>query len=145
MQSIREIHASETFSVRHPILRPGKDLKTCHFDGDTLENTRHFGCFIDEELAGVASLFQSNSNLLPEKEQFQLRGMAVLEKFQKKRIGESLVNYAEENAKSRHGKLIWFNARENAVGFYEKLSYMKIGEPFEIATIGKHFVMYRFI
>ena len=143
MQLIKEIPALETFSVRHPVLRPGKNIETCHFDGDNLDSTRHFGLFIEEELAGVASLFQSNSNLFQEKEQFQLRGMAVLEKFQKKGIGESLVKYAEENAKSRQGTLIWFNAREIAVRFYEKMGYEKIGQPFNIGDIGTHFVMYR--
>lgn len=143
MQLIKEIPALETFSVRHPVLRPGKNIETCHFDGDNLESTRHFGLFIDDELAGVASLFKSNSDLFQEKEQFQLRGMAVLEKFQKKGIGESLVKYAEENAKSRSGKLIWFNAREVAVRFYEKMGYQIIGESFDIGDIGKHFVMYK--
>ena len=145
MQLIKEIPALETFSVRHPVLRPGKNIETCHFDGDNLESTRHFGLFIDDELAGVASLFKSNSDLFQEKEQFQLRGMAVLEKFQKKGIGESLVKYAEENAKSRSGKLIWFNAREVAVRFYEKMGYQIIGEPFDIGDIGKHFVMYKIL
>ena len=143
MQLIKEIPALETFSVRHPVLRPRKNIETCHFDGDNLESTRHFGLFMDDELAGVASLFKSNSDLFQEKEQFQLRGMAVLEKFQKKGIGESLVKYAEENAKSRSGKLIWFNAREVAVRFYEKMGYQIIGEPFDIGDIGKHFVMYK--
>ena len=145
MQLIKEIPALETFSVRHPVLRPGKNIETCHFDGDNLESTRHFGLFIDDEWAGVASLFKSNSDLFQEKEQFQLRGMAVLEKFQKKGIGESLVKYAEENAKSRSGKLIWFNAREVAVRFYEKMGYQIIGEPFDIGDIGKHFVMYKIL
>lgn len=145
MQLIKEIPALETFSVRHPVLRPGKNIETCHFDGDNLESTRHFGLFIDDELAGVASLFKSNSDLFQEKEQFQLRGMAVLEKFQKKGIGESLVKYAEENAKSSSGKLIWFNAREVAVRFYEKMGYQIIGEAFDIGDIGKHFVMYKIL
>lgn len=145
MQLIKEIPALETFSVRHPVLRPGKNIETCHFDGDNLESTRHFGLFIGDELAGVSSLFKSNSALFQEKEQFQLRGMAVLEKFQKKGIGESLVKFAEENAKSRSGKLIWFNAREVAVSFYEKMGYQIIGEPFNIGDIGTHFVMHKII
>lgn len=145
MQLIKEISALETFSVRQPVLRPGKNIETCHFEGDNLESTRHFGVFIDDELVGIASLFQSNSDLFEEKKQFQLRGMAILENFQKKGIGESLVNYAEENAKSRKGELIWFNAREIAIRFYEKLGYKIIGESFEIGDIGKHFIMFRIL
>ena len=143
MHSIKEITALETFSVRQPVLRPGKSIETCHFDGDNLETTKHFGYFEGEILAGIASLFKSNSDLFQEKEQFQLRGMAVLSNFQKKGIGEKLVNHAEEDAKNRNGALIWFNAREIAVPFYEKLGYKIIGEPFDIGDIRKHFVMFK--
>lgn len=143
MHSIKEIAALETFSVRHPVLRPGKNIETCHFDGDNLESTRHFGYFEDEKLAGVASLFEAPTPLLSEENQFQLRGMAVLQEYQKRGIGEALVKFAENNSTSRNGKLIWFNAREIAVPFYEKLGYKIIGEHFNIGDIGKHYVMYR--
>ncbi len=143
MQSIKEIPALETFSVRHPVLRPGKNIETCHFDGDNLESTRHFGYFEAEKLAGVASLFEAPTPLLPEQNQFQLRGMAVLQEYQKRGIGEALVKFAENDAILRNGKMIWFNAREIAVPFYQKLGYKIIGEPFDIGDIGKHYVMYR--
>jgi ribosomal protein S18 acetylase RimI-like enzyme len=67
--------------------------------------------------------------------------MAVLPEFQKKGFGEDLVKHCEKYIKSLNGPLIWFNARENAVLFYEKLGYNKIGNPFSIADIGIHFLM----
>lgn len=143
MQIIKEIPALETFLVRHPVLRPGKPIETCHFEGDTLETTRHFGYFSDEKLVGVASLFKHPTSLLKEEQQFQLRGMAILPEYQKKGLGEALVNYAETNAAERNGKLIWFNAREIAVPFYKKLGYEIIGDPFDIQDIGKHYIMYK--
>ena len=39
--------------------------------------------------------------------------------------------------------LIWFNAREKAVGFYERLGYKKNGNPFSIADIGIHYLMFK--
>lgn len=143
MHLIKEIPALETFSVRQPVLRPGKNIETCHFEGDNLETTKHFGYFEEETLAGIASLFKSSSDLFQDKEQFQLRGMAVLSDFQKKGIGEKLVNYAESDSKNRNGKLMWFNAREIAIPFYQKLGYEIIGQPFDIGDIGRHFVMFK--
>jgi len=143
MYFIKEISALETFSVRQPVLRPGKNIETCHFDGDNLSTAKHFGYFEDENLAGIASLFKSSSELFKEKEQFQLRGMAVLSNFQKKGIGEKLVNYAENDAKNKNANLIWFNAREIAVPFYQKLGYEITGQSFDISDIGKHFVMFK--
>lgn len=143
MQTIKEIPALETFSVRQPVLRPGKPIESCHFEGDNLESTKHFGLFDNEKLAGIASLFEHSTPFLEEKSQFQLRGMAVLPEFQKKGLGEALVKHAENDALERGGKIIWFNAREIAVAFYKKLGYEVIGEPFDIADIGKHYVMYK--
>ena len=143
MQTIKEIPALETFSVRLPVLRPGKPIETCHFEGDNLETTKHFGYFDDEKLAGIASLFKHPTPFFKEEQQFQLRGMAVLSEYQKKGIGEILVKHAEKDAIERDGKLMWFNAREIAVPFYKKLGYEIIGEPFDIEDIGKHYVMYK--
>lgn len=143
METIKEISALDTFSVRHPVLRPGKPIETCHFEGDNSESTKHFGLFSNEKLAGIASLFIHPTPFLEEKLQFQLRGMAILPEFQKKGFGEALVKHAENDARARGGKIIWFNAREIAVGFYKKLGYEIIGEPFDIAVIGKHYVMYK--
>jgi GNAT superfamily N-acetyltransferase len=143
MKTIREISAAATFSVRHPVLRAGKPMKACRFDGDDLDTTRHFGIYVGETLAGVASLFQHSNPKFNNQAQFQLRGMAVLDNHRKKGLGDALVRTAERSAKSRGGELIWFNARIAAVPFYEKLGYQKIGEMFDIGDIGAHFVMFK--
>jgi GNAT superfamily N-acetyltransferase len=69
--------------------------------------------------------------------------MAVLEDFQKKKIGEQLVNVVIELAHEKKMDIIWFNARKNAVPFYEKLGFHTYGTAFEIENVGTHFVMYR--
>ena len=60
--SIKKITASETIAVRHPVLRNGKPVESCRFDGDDLETTQHFGYFDGGKLVGVISLFL-HSNL----------------------------------------------------------------------------------
>ncbi len=139
MQNIRKITAIETFLVRNPVLRAGKPIQSCIFLGDDLKTTSHFGFFIDEKMVGVSSLFQEKNKLFDLEKQFQIRGMAVLENFQKKGIGNKLVKYIENHLETE--TLIWFNARIIAVDFYEKLGYQIIGNSFEIDEIGKHFVM----
>ncbi|MES2544976.1 MAG: GNAT family N-acetyltransferase [Bacteroidota bacterium] len=143
MQNIQKITAIETFPVRHPILRSGKPIATCHFDGDDLTTTTHFGLFIEENLIGVISIFEMKNPLFTADKQFQIRGMAVLEELQKKGFGADLVAHAEHFITSQKGNLIWFNARINAVGFYEKLGYTIIGNAFEIEGVGTHYVLYK--
>ena len=141
MKKIREITSEETFSVRHPVLREGKPIESCAFEGDNLSSTKHFGFFVDENLTAVVSVFQNNSSIFKNQNQFQIRGMAVLKDFQKKGFGEELVLWCEEYIKSKNGSLIWFNARENAVPFYKKLGYDIIGNQFEIENVGIHYIM----
>ena len=87
------------------------------------------------------SVFNNKNTTFISPNQFQIRGMAIVPKFQKRGFGQKLVNHCEEFIQNQKGTLIWFNARENAVSFYEKLHYKKIGDPFAIAEIGLHYLM----
>lgn len=145
MYSIKQIPSSATFAVRLPVLRPGKPVESCVFDGDDLPSTVHFGIFEDQNLIGVISVFKANSDLLPQNNQFQIRGMAVLDSHQKRGLGDRLVKAAEDYIVSQNADAIWFNAREIAVGFYKKMGYEIIGIPFTIGDIGVHHVMYRLL
>lgn len=141
---IKEITAESTFSVRQPVLRPGKPIESCHFEGDNLSTTKHFGYYEEQNLIGVISLFQNSNENFSLKNQYQIRGMAILENHQKKGIGASLVLHTEDYLKKEDTHLIWFNARESAVIFYKKLGYEIIkGAAFEITGVGSHFLMFK--
>ncbi|MFG4002653.1 GNAT family N-acetyltransferase [Flavobacterium aquidurense] len=120
MNIIKEIPSKETYIVRQPILRKGKPLESCQFEGDDLETTHHFGLFDNENLTGIISLFCKINPIFAEKNQAQIRGMAVLETHQKKGFGENLVKHCETYCNANKIDLIWFNARTTAVGFYRK-------------------------
>jgi len=143
MTIIKKIAATETYSVRLPVLRKGKPIESCHFDGDDLETTLHFGLYLDPELVGIISLFKKNNPSFSEKNQYQIRGMAVLENHRKKDFGKTLIIHCEEECNNQGVDLIWFNARIEAVGFYEKMGYQKEGIPFNIPDVGKHIVMFK--
>ena len=140
---IKKISSLETYPVRHEVLRKGKPIETCQFKGDDDENTVHFGLYQNERLIGIISIFKEKNDLFSETNQFQIRGMAVLEEFQGKGFGAELVREAENHCISLNTDLIWFNARENAVPFYKKLNYIIIGDSFLIPDVGIHFAMYK--
>lgn len=145
MVFVKKINSTTTFQVRQPVLRPGKPIESCIFEGDDLETTTHLGLYNNSKLAGIVSIFASCHKLFPQVGQFQLRGMAVLDEFQKKGYGERLVSEAEVCIKEQNGSLIWFNAREAAVDFYKKMGYEIVGDAFDIPTIGIHFVMRKMV
>ena len=58
MTIIKKIAASETYSVRLPLIRKGKPIESCRFDGDDLKSTQHFGLYLSQKLVGIISLFK---------------------------------------------------------------------------------------
>ena len=139
--TIKFISAKETHAVRHPVLRLGKPIETCVFNGDDLENTFHLGIFLDRKLVGVSSFFKNSHPNLPQENQYQLRGMAILKDYQKKGLGKLILNYGEHIIKKKNTQIIWCNAREIAVNFYKNNGYNTIGKPFNINNIGLHYIM----
>lgn len=140
---IKQLSFEETYPIRQIVLRPNRPLETCFFEGDELETTLHFGGFVNNELVGIISLFKNNHLSFQEENQYQIRGMAVLEGFRKYGLGKKIVEYSEDYLKQKNISLIWFNARESAVGFYQKSGYQVLGDSFDIPDVGIHYVMYK--
>lgn len=141
MLEIKFIKAEETFSIRRQVLRKGIDLPF-KFLGDDLSSTFHLGAFYNNELIGVATFMKNNNELFKEVNQYQLRGMATLEKARGKGVGKELLAKAKNILEKKQVSIIWCNAREIAVNFYKKQGYEVIGNAFFIDKIGAHYKMF---
>lgn len=141
---IRKISADETYPVRQEVLRPGRPLKECFFEGDLEEDTFHLGYFEGTQLVAVATYVARKNELFDSPYQYQLRGMAVLKSYQGKKLGEKLLLEGEKLLKKKNPAiLLWFNARETAVEFYRKYGYRTTGPAFMIPNVCMHIVMYK--
>lgn len=140
---IKQISAKETHAVRHPVLRAGKPIESCVFDGDDLETTIHLGIFETENLLGICSFFKNSNPIILETSQYQLRGMAILKAFQNKGLGKLLLKHGEHVLKNKNVKIVWCNARKVALNFYKNNNYQITGNPFTIKDIGLHYIMYK--
>ncbi|MBU2950313.1 GNAT family N-acetyltransferase [Tamlana agarivorans] len=138
---IKQITVKESYKVRQPVLRPGRPITSCVFDGDDLTTTIHLGIYEHHNIIGVCSFFKNDHKELPHPKQYQLRGMAVMESFQGKGIGNQILSYGESLMKEKNIKVIWCNARETALPFYKKSGYEIFGNAFEIPGIGTHYNM----
>ncbi len=138
---IKLISAEETYAVRQPVLRARRPIEDCIFDGDTLETTFHFGLYHKALLCGVASFMKNKNDSFPEETQYQLRGMAILEDYQKKGLGKLLLHTGEEKLTKINVDRLWFNAREIALKFYRNHGYETLGNSFNIEGVGIHFLM----
>ncbi|KAB1063887.1 GNAT family N-acetyltransferase [Tamlana haliotis] len=141
--NIKQITAQESYSVRHPVLRPGKPISTCVFDGDDLATTIHLGLYQAETLIGICSFFKNAHPDLSVQNQYQLRGMAVLNVFQGQGLGNMILAFGEKLMNQKNTETIWCNAREIALPFYKKCGYETFGQAFDIPSIGPHYAMYK--
>ena len=140
---IRSISSTQTFEIRQPILRAGQPLESCKFIGDEDLETLHFGAYEEERLIGVLSCYVNNGTHFNQGKNYQIRGVAVVEKLQQKGIGKALMLYAEQLLKTKVCNHIWLNARVTASSFYTKLGYLEIGTVFEVPVIGTHQCFYK--
>ena len=135
------ITSQEAWSIRQPVLREGKPIEACVFDGDDFETTFHTGLFINDKLIAVATFMKNSNHLFLEKNQFQLRGMAVLKEFQGNGYGHEILKFGESMLIKQGVKMIWCHARKIAVNFYQRNDYSIKGDSFIIPDIGIHYVM----
>ncbi len=140
---VKKITYLETFPVRSAVLRQGKPIETCFFLGDDANDSTHFGLFVNDNLTGVASVFKVNNDNFDKNMQFQLRGMAVLDGFQGLGYGNLILEEVCKFVKAENADVLWFNAREKAVPFYQNFGFSILGNSFEIPEIGTHFVMFK--
>lgn len=138
---IKFIRPEETLSIRSEVLRPGKPLEECVFDGDSGEGSFHLGYFNHERLVGVAT-FHLKSHEKYGGKGFQLRGMATLPSFQKSGVGNQLLNFAIVYLRGQDANYLWCNARKVAYAFYYNLGFEFISPEFEISGIGPHREMF---
>lgn len=139
---IKFIPVEDVLPIRNIVLREGKlTPDECRFPSDVLESIFHLGYYVDGELACVASFhLQPYGNF--EGAGYQLRGMATLEQYRGKGIGNQLLNFAIVYLRGQKANYLWCNARKKALQFYHHTGFEIISPEFEVPNIGPHHVMY---
>ncbi|MEC7275954.1 MAG: GNAT family N-acetyltransferase [Bdellovibrionota bacterium] len=140
---ILRISASDTIDIRHQMLRDGRSREEAIFPHDEDDQTFHLGGFIEGKLVSVASFYFENHPDLVDEYQYRLRGMATLPEFQHQGLSSALLKMAFPIIKQNLCSLLWCNARTSAMGFYQNVGFEKIGEEFDIPTVGPHVLMFK--
>jgi GNAT superfamily N-acetyltransferase len=145
-KKIQFISAEDTMDLRSRILRPGQPLEACRYAEDNLPSTFHIGVLLGEKLVSNGTFMQQqHPELQPSKLAYRLRGMATDPEVRNQGLGRMILEAAEAELRRRQCDLLWFNARVSAEGFYRRLGYDVIENIFDIACIGPHKVMYRWL
>ncbi len=125
---VRKVDLKTIFNLRHETLRQGLPEHEAIFEGDNEKSTYHFAAYLRDVEGGpsgnVVCCSTFVQNKWEERQAYQLRGMATYIQYQGQGVGKKLLVTAE--AMIRHETNIhefWCNARQSAIGFYEKLGW----------------------
>lgn len=124
----------QMLKLRDEILRKPLGLTFSKEEIEKEKDNLLIAAYEDEQMLGCGMLVEEDPQTV------RLRQMAVPDNLQGKGIGKALMQFAENLARDRGYKKITMHARKNAVGFYEKIGYEKIGDEFEEITI-PHYIM----
>jgi GNAT superfamily N-acetyltransferase len=146
--TVRSISAAETRPLRSEVLRPGQPPASLVYPGDDADGSFHAGAFVDGTLVGIATVYPEPMPLDPgtgidTQSAFRLRGMATRPGLQGSGIGRAVLGRCIDHVREAGADVLWCNARVGALGFYERLGFRTIGDEFDIAGIGPHYVMWK--
>ncbi len=144
MPEVGIIPSKETYPLRLEVLWPHKNsLNECGLEIDDLQSTFHVGAYKNEELVSIGTFLLQNNEKFKELKQYRLRAMATSPTVRGENFGKKVIDFALEELKNRKVELLWCDAREVALGFYEKMGFTLVGDFYEIPIIGKHKLMYK--
>jgi predicted GNAT family N-acyltransferase len=143
---VKQIHPHLARPLRHRVLWPHIALEEeCNIDIDLREDAIHLASFDGDRIVSVGSLFQMDSPKINFSKQYRLRAMATDPDYRGQRAGKVLVEKAMDILREKGADVLWCDAREIAVGFYESLGFIKLPEKYDIPKIGPHYFMYKII
>jgi phosphoribosylformimino-5-aminoimidazole carboxamide ribotide isomerase len=119
--NIRRINADDTLQLRRDVLYPNRTLTEMKMDHDA--EGLHYGVFDQDQLVTVVSLF-------PGQESAQFRKLATAAAAQGKGFGKAVLAHLADFCRKHHIGLLWCNARDTAVSFYDQLGYTPVGDFF---------------
>ncbi len=111
-------------ALRHEVLRVPLGLRFTEAQLAGEADSHHLALFDGERLVGTLLL------TLREDGAVQMRQVAVDPKRQGEGVGRTLVEEAERFARQQGFARMTLHARDTAVGFYERLGYAPVGDPF---------------
>ncbi len=137
--TVRPVAAAEILDLRCRVLRVGLPPETAAFDGDDLPTSRHFAATAAGGVVGCATFFLNAVDAEPA---WQLRGMATDPAWHGRGVGRAVLTDGGAAVAAVGPRLLWCNAREAAVGFYQRLGWTVCSDRFDVPLFGPHFRMW---
>jgi GNAT superfamily N-acetyltransferase len=127
------ISAEQTHPVRLAVLRSDTPTKEVRFAEDESPGAVHLGVRVDGELVATSTWVPRDA---PDGTgpAVQLRGMATVGWLQGRGAGAALIAAGCAHARAIGATVVWANARDRALAFYEREGFVVVGDGFVDAT-----------
>jgi predicted GNAT family N-acyltransferase len=138
--TVTEVPAEVTYPLRGAVLRAGRPVE---MPGDDDPSTFHLAATVPSgQVVGVVRFHPQPCPWRPDDgAAWQLRGMATDPAVRGAGAGRALVTEGLRRVAALGGRLVWCDARAVAAGFYERMGFTVVTEPYEISAIGPHLGM----
>ena len=128
----------QSMKLREKVLRHPLGMQFTKEDLAIEQHQKHLVVYSSQkEVMGGLTLVSLDESLV------KLRQMWVLPEYQGMGIGRTVVKEAHRLARAHHAQEIYCHARENAIGFYEKMLYSQKGSPFLEVGLTHYVMRYR--
>ncbi len=134
---VEEVPAGVTYPLRGAVLRQGRAVE---MPGDADPSTFHLAARTAQgQVVGVVRFHPAPCPWRPgARAAWQLRGMATDPAVRGTGAGRALVHEGLVRVAARGGDLVWCDARMAAAGFYERMGFTRVTDPYDMAAIGPH-------
>jgi GNAT superfamily N-acetyltransferase len=142
---VAEIDAQRTHDLRRRVLREGMPDQNVDFAHDRDPGAIHLAALEGERVVAVATFWPEPAPAVIDAHgaAVRLRGMAVDPEWQGQGLGRLLMKHAYALLPRRGFDLLWANARDTAIGFYERMGMDVVGEGFVAVGLPHHVVVRR--
>lgn len=143
---VRRVTAADVRPLRQEVLRAGMADRTVVFDGDDELDTVHLAAFdADDRMIGTSTWLLRPCTFEPTSRAVQLRGMATRAHLQSRGVGSALLQAGFSHWVDE-AEIVWANARDAALAFYERHGFETRGPGFiETVTELPHHVVVRWL
>jgi ribosomal protein S18 acetylase RimI-like enzyme len=134
--TVEQVDAEATYRLRAQELRQGRPVE---IEEDHAPYTLHLAARVDGgEVVGVVRFHPRDCPWRVGEGSWQLRGMATDPRVRGLGVGRALVADGLARVSARGGDLVWCDARQAAVGFYERLGFTVVTEEYDLRPVGAH-------
>jgi predicted N-acetyltransferase YhbS len=134
--TIEQVDAAATYALRAQELRQGRAVE---IEGDDAPYALHLAARLDSgEIVGVVRFHPRDCPWQEAEAPWQLRGMATDPRVRGLGVGRALVAEGLSRVVQRGADLVWCDARAAAVGFYRRIGFRPVTEPYDLRPVGPH-------